>query len=117
MWRAIGILVYGLAGSSGFLIAATDRPSRPNIVLLVSDDMGWNEWLETRDLLAYGQKLAPWLDGLCRIQVPAHMTKSGKVEEFTFTPDGLDIFEKPSYGPHSYQDMIDAVYKTAGTAD
>ena len=81
------------------------------------DDISWSDWLEERDLLAYGQKLAPWLDGLCRIQVPAHMTKSGKVEEFTFTPDGLDIFEKPSYGPHSYQDMTDAVYKTAGTAD
>ena len=81
------------------------------------DNISWNDWLEERDLLTYGEKLAPWLDGLCRIQVPAHMTKSGKVEEFIFTPDGLDIFEKPSYGPHSYQDMIDAVYKTAGTAD
>lgn len=81
------------------------------------NDVSWADWLEERDLLTYGEKLAPWLDGFCRIHIPAHMTKSGKVEEFIFTPDGLDIFEKPSYGPHSYQEMIDAVYQTVGTAD
>lgn len=81
------------------------------------DDMSWSDWLETRDLLAYGQKLAPWLDGLCRIQIPAFMTKSGNVEEFTFSPDGLDIFEAPAHGPKSAQELIDSVYRTAGTAD
>lgn len=81
------------------------------------DDIGWNEWLEARDLLAYGDKLAPWLDGLCRVQIPGWMTKSGEIEEFIFSPDDLEIFEKPTHGPETAQEMINAVYQTAGTAD
>lgn len=61
MWRAIGILVYGLAGWPEILGADTERPSRPHIVLLVSDDMGWN------DVGYHGSRIAtPHIDKLAQ---------------------------------------------------
>ena len=81
------------------------------------DEISWSDWLEARDSLGYGDKLAPWLDGICRIQVPAFMTKSGKVEEFTFLPDGLDVFDEPTHEPMTGRELISYVYQTAGTAD
>lgn len=88
------------------------------IVRRKPDGIGWNEWLEARDLLPYQADLAPWLDGLCRIPIPATMTKDGIPAEFVFSPDLLEtIDDMPESTFANAQELIDYVYQTAGTAD
>lgn len=77
------------------------------------------EWYKLYDELPYKADLAPWLDGLCRIQIPADITKSGHVEEWTFSPDLVEVYsdEEARHVPKTDQEAIDRVYYYGGTLD
>ena len=77
----------------------------------------WQDWLHVRDLLPYAADLAPWLDGLCRIPIPANLTRDGIPAEFVFSPDLLEVLPDTPVPFKDGHELIDHVYRTAGTAD
>ena len=78
----------------------------------------WQDWLHVRDLLPYESDLHPWLDGFCRIRIPANLTRDGIDAEFVFSPDLLEVIpDVPESQFKTQQELIDHVYRTAGTAD
>lgn len=89
--------------------ATTKKPAAPD----------WPAWCRIRDAIPYASDLAPWLDGLSRIEIPAHLTRSGVIEEWAFPSDLLEIYPDTDMSgfPKTAQEAIDRVYSMAGTAD
>lgn len=99
----------GLSEWRSYFEATAKQPAAPD----------WPAWCRTRDAIPYNTDLAPWLDGLCRIPIPAELTKSGNVEEWVFSPDLVEVYPDTDRRgfPKTAQEAIDRVYSMAGTAD